>query len=121
MPTAPTYFRPRGAPERAAVERAADERRGSARARGYTGRWDKARRTFLAAHPLCEYCAVDDRPEPATLVDHLYPHRTYPGTFWRTDLWVACCAGCHAGMKQSVETRGRAALDTLATRLGRTL
>lgn len=119
MPTSPGFFRPRGTPTRATLTRQADERRGSARERGYSGAWDKARRAYLAAHPLCAYCELEGRIEPAVLVDHLYPHRRFEGVFWSSQWWVASCKACHDGMKQRIEAQGRAGLDDLARRLGR--
>lgn len=118
MPSAPVVYRPKGARKAGEAKREHDERRGSARNRGYTSRWDKARRTFIAEHPLCEYCALEGEIEPTTVVDHLFPHRTY-GEFWRTDLWVGSCKACHDGMKAQVEARGHDALVALARRLRR--
>lgn len=120
----PPSFRPRGTPSRVERERASDDRRGSARERGYDTRWDKARKAYLAAHPCCEYCRITGRVTAATLVDHLYPHRTFDpqraaALFWRSEYWVACCQPCHDGPKQSIERQGRPALDALARRLGR--
>lgn len=121
MPTRPPLFRPHGRATRAEQNREADGRRGSARQRGYTGRWDKASKTFIARHPLCRYCEVGAygpaRVAPASLTDHLYPHRTFDGVFWLTRLWVPCCTDCHAA-KQATERKGRAALDALARRIG---
>ena len=37
--------------------------------RGYDSRWAKARKIFLAQHPLCAVCGA-----PATDVDHIIPH-----------------------------------------------
>lgn len=119
MPTAPQTFRPRGVPDRREAAASADARRGSARERGYTPAWDKARKAYLAAHPLCGYCEAEGRYEPATLVDHLYPHRRYDDVFWRSEWWVPSCAPCHDGPKQSAEASGKRALDALARRLGR--
>jgi len=124
MPVMPPSFRPRGTPSRVERERASDDRRGSARERGYDGRWDKARRAYLAVHPVCEYCGLEGRVQAADLVDHLYPHRVYDprrteGLFWRSEYWVACCKACHDGPKQRIEASGPAALDALASRLGR--
>lgn len=116
----PQVFRPAGMADRAAQNRVADQRRGSARQRGYNARWEKARATYLSRHPTCVYCAlIRGRVEAATCVDHLYPHHVYEGTFWRTDLWCASCAPCHASWKQGLERRGKPALDDLARRLGR--
>jgi 5-methylcytosine-specific restriction endonuclease McrA len=119
MPTSPPYVRARSAPTRQEQNREADERRGSARSRGYDRRWQKARLTFLSHRPLCEFHALAGDVEPATLVDHLYPHRQYDGVFWRTEWWVASCKACHDGLKQRVEAAGKPALDDLARRLGR--
>lgn len=118
MPSAPRSFggATRGRQE---TNREADARRGSARDRGYTTRWDKARAGYLRHHPLCAYCSLDDRTEPATLVDHLYPQQVYRDTFWRTEWWVPSCKACHDGMKQATERKGKPALDRLAARLGR--
>lgn len=110
----PKSFKAKAAP----TPRQIDRQRGSARERGYSAAWDRAAKVHLAASPLCRYCHLAGHDEPATLVDHLYPHRQYPGAFWLTDLWVSSCAPCHSGFKQALETSGRAAIDGLARRLG---
>ncbi|WP_245586615.1 HNH endonuclease [Pleomorphomonas oryzae] len=117
----PPLFRPSGSRTKAQRDREADQRRGSARERGYTTRWDKARKGYLLSHPLCAYCEAEGQVTPATLVDHLYPQQTYPETFWETDWWVPCCKPCHDGPKQRAEREGKAAIDALAKRLGRPL
>jgi 5-methylcytosine-specific restriction protein A len=75
-----------------------DNRRPSAQERGYTGRWQKASKAFLAAHPACvgtlpggEECC-----EPATCVDHKNPHRGDWMLFWDRDNWQPLCASCHS-------------------------
>lgn len=120
MPHMPGTFRPRGARSPGERERDNDARRGSARERGYTSAWDKASKAYLDAHPLCVYCELQGAPDtPSTCVDHLYPHGRDWKLFWLKALWVASCGPCHSGFKQSIERQGRAALDTLARRLGR--
>lgn len=123
MPTRPSLYRPRPAPTRREQNREVDQWRGSAHSRGYDGKWRKARLSFLAAHPLCEYCeagAFDDaRTVAADLVDHLYPHQGDKDLFWSSQWWVSCCTACHSGPKQAAERRGVAALDTLARHLDR--
>ncbi|MCB1522495.1 MAG: HNH endonuclease [Rhodoblastus sp.] len=79
-----------------------DQVRPSARERGYTGKWEKERATYLAAHPRCVYCG-----EPASIVDHIVPHRGDRSLFWRRSNWQALCAPCHNGGKQSQERQQR--------------
>jgi 5-methylcytosine-specific restriction protein A len=118
VPTMPPTFRPAGALSRREANRTYDQRRGSARERGYTSRWDKASAGHLRNHPLCRYCELAGDLTPATLTDHLYPHRGDSGLFWNSAYWIASCKPCHDGFKQGVERQGRAALDKLARRLG---
>ncbi len=115
MPSAPPYYKPL----RAASAPMPVAPRLTARERGYDGRWTKARRTYLASHPVCAHCALDGFVAVATVVDHLYPHRVYEGVFWESQWWVAMCKACHDGPKQRIEAEGKAALDRLASRLGR--
>lgn len=119
MPSMPPTLPGAGARFRRQARAEADARRGSAQARGYDSRWDKAAASFRAAHPLCEYCLLDGRTSASELVDHLYPHRRFAGVFWVRDWWVAACHLCHRGMKARVEGLGKAAIDALAVRLGR--
>ncbi len=118
MPTRPKTYRSAAQQTKAERDRASDARRGSARARGYTTAWDKAAAGHLRNDPLCRYCALIGDIEPATLVDHLYPHKQDQWLFWLKAYWVSSCDPCHNGFKQRVERRGRAALDALAVRLG---
>ncbi len=81
---------------------AADKRRPTARERGYDSKWDKERAAFLKAHPKCV------RPQcsaPATVVDHIEPHRGDMKKFWNRSNWQPLCATCHARWKQSSEKR----------------
>lgn len=114
----PPTFRAPGRQARADQNREADRRRGSARERGYTSKWDAAAKGHLDRNPLCAYCALAGDEVAATLVDHLYPQRTYAGVFWVKRWWVSSCDECHSGFKQRVERKGRLALDDLARRLG---
>ncbi|WP_082724940.1 HNH endonuclease [Paracoccus aminovorans] len=75
-----------------------DARRPSARARGYTREWEKARAEFLRLHPYCAMCGAD-----ATLVDHIKPHRGDKALFWNWNNWQALCTGCHSSTKQRAE------------------
>lgn len=118
MATMPPRFRPSGQAPRVAQNREADRRRGSARERGYSSKWDKASAGHIANDPLCRYCALIDVVEPATLTDHLYPHRGDQALFWNRTYWISCCKPCHDRFKQRIERQGRLALDDLAARLG---
>lgn len=77
-----------------------DRTRPNARQRGYTRQWDKARTDYLSAHPTCRYCQ-----EPATVVDHIKPHRGDMALFWNQSNWQPLCTRCHSSIKQSRERR----------------
>jgi 5-methylcytosine-specific restriction endonuclease McrA len=68
----------------------ADKRRPSARERGYTKDWERESKAFLAAHPVCIACG-----SPATVVDHLIPHRGNQKLFWMRENWRPMCKPCH--------------------------
>lgn len=88
-----------------------DERRGNANERGYGRRWQKARDTYLAEHPLCECddCTARGLVIPATVVDHKIPHRLKEAIdsgnaaaisraqelFWSRSNWQAMSKPCH--------------------------
>lgn len=79
----------------------------SARKRGYTTKWEKARLTFLQRHPLCRFCEKEGRLTPATVVDHAMPHRGDNRLFWDTGNWQPLCATCHSSTKQREENKDR--------------
>lgn len=68
----------------------------SATARGYGYRWQKARKRFLEAHPLCEECLKRGRYTEATDVDHIIPHRGNKTLFWDESNWQSLCHRCHS-------------------------
>ncbi|WP_084570374.1 HNH endonuclease [Methylosinus sp. PW1] len=68
----------------------ADERRPNAGERGYGGDWRKARAEFLEAHPNCAHCGA-----PATVVDHIRPHKGDRALFWDRSNWQPLCKPCH--------------------------
>ena len=76
--------------------RESDSRRGTAKERGYTYRWRQARAAFLAANPLCAMCEKDGRLKPATVVDHIVPHKGDELKFWSDRNWQPLCASCHS-------------------------
>lgn len=52
-------------------------------------------------------CRADGRITPATVVDHIQPHRGDAALFWREANWQALCAPHHDGAKQALERSGR--------------
>ncbi|CAJ0861953.1 hypothetical protein AMST5_01444 [freshwater sediment metagenome] len=80
-----------------------DRRRPSASARGYDSKWRAYREAFLRRHPTCVMCGA-----PATVVDHIEPHKGDKALFWRHDNHQALCATCHNSRKQSQERRAGA-------------
>ena len=69
--------------------------RSSGNERGYSHRWQMARKQFLASHPLCVECEQSGRLTPATVVDHIQPHRGDPALFWDERNWQPLCKKCH--------------------------
>ena len=69
--------------------------RPSASARGYNSRWRKARKHYLSLHPLCVLCKAEGKTTPATVVDHVKPHRGDEELFWDEGNWQAACKPHH--------------------------
>jgi 5-methylcytosine-specific restriction endonuclease McrA len=67
-----------------------------------TARWQRIRHDQLTREPLCRYCAAMGRDTPATVADHIEPHRRDPEKFWHGAL-QSLCAPCHDGAKQAEE------------------
>lgn len=76
-----------------------DRTRPSASARGYDSKWREAREGFLAKHPTCA-CGA-----PATIVNHIIPHKGDKRLFWDRSNWEPMCKPCHDGPTQSKERR----------------
>ena len=77
----------------------------SARKRGYTWQWEKARAAFLAEHPLCRRCGDAGVTTAATVVDHVTPHAGDTGLFWDRSNWQPLCRRCH-DVKTATEDGG---------------
>ncbi len=60
-----------------------------------TGRWRTARSRFLKANPLCVRCKDNGTITPATVVDHIKPHRGDKTLFWDENNWQSLCKSCH--------------------------
>jgi 5-methylcytosine-specific restriction protein A len=85
----------RCARHRQQAQRDQDARRGSARKRGYTSAWDKAREAYLRKHPMCRRHQELGVYVAATVVDHIVPHKGDMAKFWDTTNWQPLCKTCH--------------------------
>ena len=69
--------------------------RPSASKRGYNGKWQRLSKIYLRKHPMCVRCMAERRYVPATVVDHIIPHRGNPVFMWDESNWQALCKRCH--------------------------
>jgi 5-methylcytosine-specific restriction enzyme A len=95
LPVKPPVHRPPGFRSAVEVKRELDRERPSAARRGYGARWRRARAAFLAQHALCAICRARGRVVPATVVDHVVPHRGDQILFWDRGNWAPSCKACH--------------------------
>jgi 5-methylcytosine-specific restriction protein A len=77
--------------------------------RGYGYRWQKRREAQLRAQPLCRYCERKGMLTPASVADHITPHRGDEALF--NGPLQSLCATCHSSDKAKEEARGR--MDSL--------
>lgn len=80
--------------------------RASARARGYTRRWEHVRRSFLQQYPLCgdrpgpptgdSQCQRDGWLVPGQHVDHIVPVRQALDRLYDWENLQSLCASCHS-------------------------
>jgi 5-methylcytosine-specific restriction enzyme A len=61
----------------------------------YDARWQRYRISHLADHPLCAECERGGRLMPASIVDHIVPHRGDVALFWDPANHQAMCKACH--------------------------
>jgi 5-methylcytosine-specific restriction protein A len=63
----------------------------------YGAAWRKARAHFLRAHPLCmcDACRSAGLVVPASVVDHVTPHRGDVRLFWDRENWQSLSKPCH--------------------------
>lgn len=87
MPTRPPRYRP--------TKARPPKQRPSPALRGYDGRWRRASKAFLRAHPLCVRCEAEGRLTGATVVDHVVPHKGDPDLFWNQGNWQSLCKRHH--------------------------
>jgi 5-methylcytosine-specific restriction protein A len=67
----------------------------------YTSKWKSARAKYLKENPICVSCGA-----PATVVDHIIPHRGNEELFWDKENWQSLCDGCH-NRKTRIEINNR--------------
>lgn len=75
----------------------------------YGYRWQQAREGWLRKNPLCIRCERAGLKKPATVVDHIQPHRGDMVLFWDRSNWQSLCTHCHSSYKQRLEKSGREA------------
>lgn len=63
--------------------------------RGYDSRWQRAREKYLQENPLCGYCGRAGIITPATIIDHIEPHRGDRDKFWNEANWQPLCKRHH--------------------------
>jgi 5-methylcytosine-specific restriction endonuclease McrA len=68
-------------------------------------RWKKRARAQLAAEPLCRLCLERGIVTPATIADHVEPHKGDVIKFWFGAL-QSLCKQCHDSPKRNVELHG---------------
>lgn len=82
-----------------------DRDRGTAHQRGYDAEWKKHRDKFLLENPLCVDCRKKGYVMPATVVDHIVPHKGDKDLFWDKTNWQPLCE-THHNIKTASEDRG---------------
>jgi 5-methylcytosine-specific restriction protein A len=71
----------------------------------YNYQWKKVRAVFLKENPLCLSCMKKGSITPATIVDHIKPHKGDTDLFWDQDNYQPLCKPCH-DVKTATEDGG---------------
>lgn len=108
MPTKPPRQKVAGQRPRQEQRRDDDRRRNAQPWRHWywTTAWRKKAKAQLLDEPLCAYCLREGRITPATVADHVKPHRGDPDLFWNGELQSLCDEApwrCHSRVKQKEE------------------
>ena len=64
-----------------------------------TGAWRRMRAAFLKAHPFCAVCGA-----PATVADHIIPHKGNEALFFDEASLQPLCKACHS--RKTLEENG---------------
>ena len=67
-----------------------------------TAAWQKKRARLLRDQPLCVFCKSKGKIVPATVADHVEPHRGDYNKFWNGAL-QGLCKYCHDSTKARIE------------------
>ncbi len=59
----------------------------------------------LSSHPVCAMCEANHIITPATIADHITPHKGSWNEF-RCGALQSLCAPCHSGSKAQIERKG---------------
>lgn len=70
-----------------------------------TARWRRIRQAHFREHPLCKFCLERGIVTPATIVDHVGPHRGDINKFWLGP-FQSLCLQCHVSTKHHIELHG---------------
>ena len=68
--------------------------------------WHQLRARQLRLEPCCRFCRQAGRVVPATVVDHIEPHRGDMTLFLDPQNLQSLCKSCHDSVKQAAEKRG---------------
>lgn len=85
--------------------RAVEQRRGSAAQRGYDHIWRREREAELQAEPLCRECLKRGILTPATVRDHIIPHRGDKRLFYDPANRQSLCEPCHNRKRATEDKR----------------
>ena len=68
--------------------------------------WKRLRLEQLRREPFCVFCARSGRQVPATVCDHIKPHRGDESLFFDPYNLQSVCKTCHDAIKQRIEKSG---------------
>lgn len=68
-----------------------------------TSLWRQLRQRQLTEEPLCRFCLEQETVEPATVVDHIIPHKGNEALFFDAENLSSLCKHCHDSIKQRME------------------
>lgn len=71
----------------------------------YNYAWRKARNLYIAENPICVMCEAQGKLTPATVVDHVIPHKGDDTLFWDMGNWQSLCKRHHDRDKRRMENR----------------